>query len=71
MLTTLYDNILGFISDHLLDDIWAGLYARQYRAAAGHVAFNLAFNSELTSDDSATVASRRGTVRPGTMGVRA
>ena len=62
-LTTLYDNILGFISDHLLDDIWAGLYARQYRAAAGRVAFNLAFNSELTSDNTATLASRRGTVR--------
>ena len=57
-MTNLLDTLLGFISDHLLDDIWAGLYARQYRAAAGHVAFNLAFNSELTSDDSATVASR-------------
>jgi hypothetical protein len=62
-LTTLYDNILGFISDHLLDDIWAGLYARQYRAAAAGLAFNLAFNSELTADEQATVASRRRAVR--------
>ena len=65
MLTTLYDNILGFISDHFLDDIWAGLYARQYRRAVGRVAFNLAFNSdsEIISDNTATLASRRGTVR--------
>jgi hypothetical protein len=64
-MTNLLDTLLGFISDHLLDDIWAGLYAQQYRRAAGHVAFNLAFNSdsEVISDNTATLASRRRTVR--------
>lgn len=59
------DTILGFISDRFLDDIWAGLYARQYRQAAGNVAFSLAFNSdsEMTSDNTATLAGKRGAVR--------
>jgi hypothetical protein len=57
------EQILGFISDHLLDSIWAGLYAKQYTRAAGKVAFLLAFNSELTSDDQATIASKSKTVK--------
>lgn len=59
IITTISDALMGFLSDHILDNIWADLYERQYARAAGNVAFLLAFCCELTTDEQATVASKR------------
>ena len=54
------DKIMGWISDHLLDNIWAGIVEHQYISAAAHVAFVLAFVVRLDPDDEATMAGKRG-----------
>ena len=53
------DTILGLISDHILDNLWAGLVEAQYISAAGAVAFTLAFIVVVSPDDQATCASKK------------
>ena len=53
------DTIFGLISDHILDNLWAGLVEAQYISAAAHVAFTLAFIVVVRSDDQATCASKK------------
>ena len=50
--------IMEFISDKLLDDLWAGLVEQELIKTAAPVAFLLAFVSELTPDEQATLASK-------------
>ena len=57
------DAIMGFISDHILDSIWADIVEVQFIHAAAHVAFNLAFVTRLNPDDEATLASGKRKVR--------
>lgn len=55
------DAVLGLISDHILDGLWAGLMAqqieRQHRIKAAQLGFYLAFIAIVSTDDAATVAS--------------
>lgn len=53
------DAIMSFILDRLLDDLWLPICAREFVKPAAHTAFNLAFVVTVSSDDQATVASRR------------
>jgi hypothetical protein len=53
------DTLLGLISDYILDGLWAGLVEAQYIHAAAHVAFTLAFIVVVSSDDQATMASKK------------
>lgn len=53
------EKIMGLISDYILDNIWAGIVEAQYISAAANVAFTLAFITVVSSDDEATVASKR------------
>jgi hypothetical protein len=53
------DTILGLISDHILDNLWAGIVEAQYIHAAAHVAFTLAFIVIVSPDDQATCASKK------------
>lgn len=55
----MFDKILSFILDQILDDLWAAIVERQYVGAAAHVAFNLAFIVIVDSDDEATLGSRK------------
>ena len=62
-MTRLLDTIMSFIYDQLLDDWNLPTIPVGYKRQAVNVAFNLAFNSKLTSDNTATIASKRGVVR--------
>jgi hypothetical protein len=53
------EQIKGWVSDYILDDIWAKLYEVQYRYQAGSVAFTLAFIVILDTDDQMTLASKK------------
>ena len=57
------DKIMSFISDYILDNLWAGLVEQEYVKAAAHVAFVLAFVVRLNPDDEVTLASKRGVRR--------
>ena len=58
-LTTLYETIRAALAETAFDN----LYEQEYIKVAARLAFTLAFCSELTTDESATVASHRGAVR--------
>lgn len=54
----MYNSLMFWIYDSLLDNLWVGLVEPQYVKIAGTLAFNLAFNNDLTSDEQATLASK-------------
>lgn len=68
MFQNLRDELMGWLSDHLLDDVWAGMYEAQYIRTAKNVAFDLAFVTQFANpeDDAPTLMSPyRRTIKRG------
>lgn len=60
LIELLKDFVMGLVSDHILDDIWADHVEQQYINIAGPVAFQLAFITKMAhTEDEPTIASKR------------